>query len=574
MFRFIYKTGIKKVVSMITSLFVLFVILSGVISAVIAYKSNKTATETAELIISSDAELLSQLFSRIDSLVSLLETDSTFFYQSLNQASNDITVDVKGFKTLAAKFELTVSGILSNYANNSAFMFVNDTFPLSYTVPSCGSDGFKLENHSNKVKIYRYDDIKDTPYLEKLDNSFDGTAIWSEYSDGVKTFNSNLCYAKKIIYRYVQDSYIYDVDLGVFLISFNVDNLFNQLKLKDSYPSSIISLTHNNKTIYQSAQPDTYDNMLTYNSGIYPGITLTTYMQPKEMNRSFHAQISLLIIILSALFILTILLIGYIHYATVKPLAYISGHLLENNLESIKYYKPLIPEINTLYSNHNIMVERTKTAVRESKDNYYKMLQAQINPHFAYNVLNSISTISLMKGDADTATAIGNVATLLRYGIETPGTIATLKEELDIVNIFASIQQYRYDNKVNIEYNIPTELENCQIPRLTIEPLVENSVFHNDRPLAVDNVDIKISAKKDNLNIIVEIWDHNSTSAEYLNQYLNNNAENPQQRGLGIRNINNRLKLVYGESYGLSYTRADNMLCARLTFPDTNNVNI
>ena len=244
-------------------------------------------------------------------------------------------------------------------------------------------------------------------------------------------------------------------------------------------------------------------------------------------------------------------------------------YLLKKEQIPIPKQQILTPEIDILYQSHNIMIQRVNEEMIKSRKSYYKMLQAQINPHFTYNVLNSISAISLMKGDYEISETIANLVEMLRYGINLPDTMVPLSEELSISEKFIAIQNFRYKRDIIIEYDIQEDLPDIKMPKLTIQPLIENSVFHCDTSLNEHDIHIGVLVAASEDEVAITICDSNQADAEVLNKHLQNEdmRSNTDRRGLGIFNISQRLSFIFGPQYGLRYESDETGLRAIINLP-------
>ncbi len=139
--------------------------------------------------------------------------------------------------------------------------------------------------------------------------------------------------------------------------------------------------------------------------------------------------------------------------------------------------------INNMSGNIITLMEKRVSDEKQKKDLEYQILQSQINPHFLYNTLNSIkwmATIQNAGGIADMTTAL---ARLLKNVSKGTASMIPLREELDLIKDYFLIQQYRYGGSVTIEYQIQSdELYNCQIHRFSLQPIIENALFHGIEP--------------------------------------------------------------------------------------------
>ena len=188
-------------------------------------------------------------------------------------------------------------------------------------------------------------------------------------------------------------------------------------------------------------------------------------------------------------------------------------------------------------------------------------LQNQINPHFLYNTLESIRGAALYHGIHDIAAMSKALSLLFRYSIS-ERVLVSIKEEMQHLENYLSIQNFRYENKFELLYSIPPQLMNYKILKLTLQPLIENSIKHGLEMklgrgivkleiLALDN-NIKIHISDDGLGIPPK-------KVEELNRLLTNDKYLPGSEGdssgtgIGVKNVNSRIKLYFGEQYGLKF---------------------
>lgn len=210
--------------------------------------------------------------------------------------------------------------------------------------------------------------------------------------------------------------------------------------------------------------------------------------------------------------------------------------------------------INNLTETVQKMVTQRVEDEKKKNEYEYKMLQSQINPHFLYNTLNSIkwmATIQNAPGIAEMTTALSRLLKNVSKG--TSSTIS-IKNELDLVNDYFTIQKYRYGGTItmNISYDDP-DLLTYEILRFTLQPIVENAIFHGIEPKGTaGNIDIHIfSDDKDDIHIDVTD-DGVGLDEEAMSKILNDtNSSSNFFKEIGISNVNKRIQYNYGENYGL-----------------------
>lgn len=186
-------------------------------------------------------------------------------------------------------------------------------------------------------------------------------------------------------------------------------------------------------------------------------------------------------------------------------------------------------------------------------------LQSQINPHFLYNTLEAIRGKALLEDADDIAEMAEALASLFRYSISRKGDLVTIEEELNNLDNYILIQQYRFSNKFKITYQTEDEaLLYALIPRMSIQPLVENSIYHGlETRVGQGFVDIKIIHSQD--RIIISVKDNGVGIPEEKLRNLNTRlAEGkfPQEvesseMGIALLNVNKRLKMYFDDTFGL-----------------------
>ncbi|WP_148630978.1 sensor histidine kinase [Bacillus sp. E214] len=181
-----------------------------------------------------------------------------------------------------------------------------------------------------------------------------------------------------------------------------------------------------------------------------------------------------------------------------------------------------------------------------------KMMASQINPHFLFNTLESIRMKAHMEGAKDVANVVKMLGRMMRHSLEIQGQKIPLSKELEMVNLYLQIQKFRYQDRLEYELDIEEEALTVLIQPLIIQPLVENAVIHGFDLL--DNggkVWVTIEKKECDLEIIVS--DNGiGISEQRLMDILQSINHQEEGKHIGLRNVHQRMVLIYGEEYGLS----------------------
>ena len=202
-------------------------------------------------------------------------------------------------------------------------------------------------------------------------------------------------------------------------------------------------------------------------------------------------------------------------------------------------------------------IREQKIEVEQQKMEY-KMLASQINPHFLYNTLETIRMKAFTAGDKEVATAIKLLGKSMRYVLENTGTVeTTFAEELDHILTYLKIQQLRFGDRVNYKITVQPglELANYKMLPLLLQPIVENAIVHGLESREEDGC-VWISIYRMDDGIHVDISDNgNGMDAETMKEVMRKVENYTRERrtsSIGLYNINRRIKLNYGEAYGIS----------------------
>lgn len=185
----------------------------------------------------------------------------------------------------------------------------------------------------------------------------------------------------------------------------------------------------------------------------------------------------------------------------------------------------------------------------------------QINPHFLYNTLESIRGKALADGAEEVADMTEALSSFFRYCIGRKSNIVTLADELHNVREYFRIQQFRFDNRFELSIHLPQndDISGCQIPKLTLQPLVENAIVHGlESRKAKGTVSIRVLASQEGMSLFVcdDGVGIDTRKLEHMNLLLHSSDEREpigsEATGIALKNIHNRIRLLFGENYGLT----------------------
>ncbi len=218
---------------------------------------------------------------------------------------------------------------------------------------------------------------------------------------------------------------------------------------------------------------------------------------------------------------------------------------LDKTVESIQQ---LIDEVYI----HKINEEQLK---RRQKESEFKMLASQINPHFLYNTLEMIRMKAIINNDHEVADIVKKLSKMMRSSLEVTDQPIPLQSEIDLVTTYLDIQKMRFGDRFNFEVSIYCNIEHYNIFPLLLQPLVENSVIHG--VAEKEESFIQVIVLENNSKLIIQVIDNGvgieKLTLSRLERELGKVDEGLDViHGIGLHNVNKRIKLYYGEEYGIS----------------------
>lgn len=185
-------------------------------------------------------------------------------------------------------------------------------------------------------------------------------------------------------------------------------------------------------------------------------------------------------------------------------------------------------------------------------DAEYKVLSYQFNPHFLFNVLNTIGRLALLENAQQTENMVYYFSDMMRYILKkTDHKLITIGSEVNAVKSYLAIQQIRLKDRFSYQIDIPNKYLSVTSPFLVLQPLVENCFKYVIEPKE-EKTHITLKAYDDGQDVLLEVIDNgDGIAAEQINEILSDDTKGDKQNSLGIKNIQNRLRHLFGQRYGL-----------------------
>ena len=215
-------------------------------------------------------------------------------------------------------------------------------------------------------------------------------------------------------------------------------------------------------------------------------------------------------------------------------------------------------EFEAIAESFNVMVESLREQGERNQEmtnrlsiSQIKQLQSQFNPHFIYNTLDNIRFMSKFNQEA-ASTMILNLSTILRYSLDNTQEVVTMEEDIIYTENYLSIMKYRYNKRFNYDISIPEEYLDCLIPKLIIQPMIENAVKYGFEKREELMVKISCSRLGDSLVLVCKDNGMGMTAEALRNIRLLLQMETNESSHSGLYNIHRRIQLRYGKEYGIA----------------------
>ncbi|MEK5440328.1 MULTISPECIES: sensor histidine kinase [unclassified Fredinandcohnia] len=215
--------------------------------------------------------------------------------------------------------------------------------------------------------------------------------------------------------------------------------------------------------------------------------------------------------------------------------------------------------INSMLNELNNYIEQFYLLNMKQQQAELKALQAQINPHFLFNTLEAIRMVSVLEGSKTSGKMIFHLSKLFRYSLESKD-IVPLYTEIEYVQQYLTLMQFKHPDKLHVHFDIPDEVKHTFVSKLTLQPIIENYFVHGFRK---DRSNNELIIRASNLGEKIEICVEDNgkgMSEEELNNIVQhiNREDGDEMQSIGLRNIHQRLKLRYGNKYGITIKSSKN----------------
>ncbi len=262
------------------------------------------------------------------------------------------------------------------------------------------------------------------------------------------------------------------------------------------------------------------------------------------------------------LVLLTCVILIYLSKRLSDPIRCVARQIenSENAIDTIHLSKHTFLEINTFIQSYNKatgrileLIEKVKEESRLKEKAHYEMLMSQISPHFVFNTVNTVRIMAKEHGETETEQALTALGEILHAVYANQNGMTTVGREVAIVASYVQIMQIRFGKTFQYYDVLPSDLYFYEIPAFTLQPILENAILHGVS--GVQGGQIILSAVEYEYDFVISVFNNgNSAEREAMEQILKSPVRNKSNfTGIGLSNVNARLKMLYGDQYGLIF---------------------
>lgn len=501
------------------------------------------------------------------------------------------------YREISASIENAQDMLLNSFYNDNLLSFLSkNQFEINqyserygeYLVIQDWLKGIKDFQHQIRLRIYL------SPYYDYLCNNITTFNIKSFYNE---TNQKDISQIYSPVWYNNNDEYIsvaksaYDPDntsrfTGIVEADIPISNLLKYMNNGLFEKENTIIIRHNDGTILSTGKNIDYNTItnLADKDSKYANWKISTYNDEKTYVRkqsflnnqwTFYYFIPTTSIIKSSdilrnYFFIAYLLFIPIGFLTAKAISHSQIYRIYGLIKSInpddggrpKYYTghigtgeyaDLINTYNKMIAQIDSLTDQCFKSGKELKNSELRLLQAQINPHFLYNTLDNINVVALRRNVPEISKMIKEMVSFYKLGLNQGKDIVPLFDEIAQVKAYVNIMNLRFENSIELKIDIPSSVLSCKIPKLSLQPIVENSVCHGIFEKDSHSGTIVISADTIDDLIIIKVSDDGVGISKKTLSFLNSHEQTEGKNHFGVSNVNNRLKLLFGEKYGMEF---------------------
>lgn len=498
---------------------------------------------------------------------------------SLDIAKQNFDIQLKQVSSMTAPFENNT--ILKNYLLGSYGTVSEALFNYLQYIQSLYTSS-KINPYLDNLTVYG---CKQYPLnlpnrltsIENIDINEEVIQDITKNAEGIWRFLNDNNKPKLVYYKMIYSS-TYPYYLGIIKINIKIPKIFNvfnaqsenDLYIYDEKASLLYKYEKNTLSLSSDSLDSLYKAYTNYQSADISALSCKI-IQINHPDSIVSYNGNRLLYLLIILFLVLTVLYFMIAISITGRLRAFNQYVMKTGTTNFQEF--IVPEykdeIGVVITSHNDMIKRIIQLTNENlqnqiqkRDAQYYALQAQIKPHFLYNMLENIRMSAETHNDTETADMLLALGKHMRYSLNMKTNRVSLENELYFAKNYLQMQKIRLKEKIEIEVSILTEIDNIYCPRLILQPLLENAIKHGFRMEQVLKVSIfvkEVLKSENGASILVEICDNGNgieqKTLDIINTGLENGADDCSQH-IGLYNVNSRLITFFGSKEGRLYIKS------------------
>ncbi|HEX2945930.1 MAG TPA: sensor histidine kinase [Clostridia bacterium] len=417
--------------------------------------------------------------------------------------------------------------------------------------------GYALQYHAILNNVTVASDFNQN-FKDDVDLKMYYYVIESQYSDGlpIEEVRSAETISRKLIDTTTEKDSIRAIS-SVLNLCGNLEEKIQQIADTKEYDSRMDQLENNIYILTEMIQKYMYTYL---------------YYEAAHLNALQTTMINNMIFLMGVVVFVSLALMSFLLFYSKKlshrivdPIDKICQRLEAIGKGSLLVCEPIradVEEVQLLSDGIENMVGRLKRQIemnieqeKQRRRTELALLQAQINPHFLYNTMDTIIWLMESGEISEAITMVNSLSNFFRFSLSRGKNVITLAEEEQHIRSYLEIQQIRYRDLMEYEIEIPDHLKNFILPKLTLQPLVENALYHGIKVSRRQGI-IHVTGSEQNGRLILEVTDDGiGMTTERLDTVRESLAEG-RREGFGLRTVNQRIQILFGEEYGLAIESA------------------
>jgi two-component system sensor histidine kinase YesM len=427
---------------------------------------------------------------------------------------------------------------------------------------------------------------RDHPMWERFISLGTGRAVWlPSYELPPNQYNSKPSHYFAVGMQ-IKDVYDSLQSLGTLIANVKIDALDKIISNVQVSPNSVLLITDHQGNLIWNRNPDAYGiNLSTYpffnqldqqedgrftqeiNGSTYRGTFLRSayngwyyfsFVPQSDLNaqtNDLKRFLAATVVAFAALFILLAALTSNYITRPIRQMALAMKQIHKDNFEltplsqSSDEMGMLQGAFLSMRGRINELIKEVRLISNKEKEAEVRALQAQINPHFVYNSLDAINWMAIENDQSRISRMITSLSDIMRYAIKPGEQLVTIEEELKWAQNYAYLQEMRFEDKFEVVFDVKIDTLDLKVPRLLFQPYLENSIIHGMEDIdtgGIIRITVQRTGSEDEMKLTVIIEDNGGgISADKLQQ-----IKERRSHGIGIYNLDDRLKMEYGPSYG------------------------